>query len=84
MVARKVAIRNEDRPEYSAWKGMRQRCDNPRYKQFKDYGGRGISYDPSWAHFHTFLADMGPRPSPQHSLDRIDNAEGYSHQHSEI
>jgi hypothetical protein len=49
------------------------RCENPNNRAFANYGGRGISVDPSWRHsFETFLADMGPRPTSKHSLDRID------------
>lgn len=63
--------------EYNAWLDMRDRCRNPRNRQFADYGGRGIAVDPRWATFEVFLADMGARPSPTHSLDRIDNNAGY-------
>jgi len=58
---------------------MRDRCSNEKSPGFKDYGGRGIRVDAAWLHsFETFLADMGPKPSPQHSIDRIDNEQGYS------
>ncbi len=60
-------------PEHRAWKEMRGRCLNPTYKQFADYGGRGIGVCREWLDsFAAFLAHIGPRPSPRHSLDRID------------
>ncbi|MFN3474075.1 MAG: hypothetical protein ACK4ZW_08525 [Blastomonas sp.] len=63
-------------PEYSAWVGMKARCGNPKNSRFADYGGRGIRVCVRWdASFEAFLADMGPRPSPKHSLDRI-NVDG--------
>jgi hypothetical protein len=56
--------------EYRAWCAMRRRCT--------DYGGRGIRVAPEWdASFERFIADVGPRPSPLHSLDRIDNNGNY-------
>lgn len=64
-------------PEARIWAGMRNRCRNPNANGFNLYGGRGISVDPAWDTFEQFLADMGPRPSPRHSLDRIDNEKGY-------
>lgn len=55
-------------PEYCIWIGMRCRCRN---KNDKDYGGRGIKVCKRWDAFENFLADMGKRPSPLHSIDRI-------------
>lgn len=51
---------------------MKARCDNPQNKQYGDWGGRGISYDPAWADFSVFLADMGVPPYGL-TLERIDN-----------
>lgn len=64
-------------PEYSAWSHMVQRCTNPKDKAYKNYGGRGISIDPLWLIFDNFINDMGMRPSPDLSLDRINNNAGY-------
>jgi hypothetical protein len=50
---------------YITWRAMLTRCLNPNYKQYKDYGGRGISIDPRWlgpSGFQNFIADMGERP----------------------
>lgn len=60
-------------PEYMIWCTMRRRCNNPRNKKYPDYGGRGITICPRWDSFENFLADLGARPSPEHSLDRRDN-----------
>lgn len=61
--------------------GMRQRCSNPNNNRYKNYGGRGIKVCEEWASgsdgFTNFLRDMGPKPSPEHSLDRIDNNGDY-------
>lgn len=59
-------------PEYTAWKGMKSRC-KPEYKQAKDYYLRGIRVCDRWGSFENFFADMGPKPDPRFSLDRIDN-----------
>lgn len=58
-------------PEYRAWINMRSRCENPRTPGYHRYGGRGIKV--LYSSFDEFLADIGPRPSPDHSVDRIDN-----------
>ncbi|WP_191082816.1 hypothetical protein [Roseococcus microcysteis] len=60
-------------PEYGAWLAAKKRCENPRNASFGTYGARGISMCADWARdFRAFLRDMGPRPCPAHSLDRID------------
>ena len=64
--------------EYAAWNTMKQRCENPRLKNFKYYGARGISVCDRWRNsFDDFFADMGPKPTPEHSLDREDNDGDY-------
>lgn len=64
-------------PTYRSWRAMLARCEDPAHRQFKDYGGRGITVAPAWKTFENFFADMGERP-PDRSLDRIDNERGYS------
>lgn len=59
--------------EYGIWTGMIHRCNSQDRKDYKYYGGRGIYVDSSWMDYHTFKSDMGPRPSPSHTLDRKDN-----------
>lgn len=56
---------------YRIWTGMLTRIRNPNSKDFKNYGGRGITVCDSWLNFANFLADMGLPPSDKHSIDRI-------------
>ena len=63
-------------PEYGAWVHMRQRCNNPKNTSFRYYGGRGIRVCDRWDSFENFLADVGVRPSTDHSLDRYPNQKG--------
>ena len=63
-------------PEYNAWYGMHQRCINPNNKDFKNYGGRGITVCEGWNNFETFFTNMGARPKDL-SVDRVDNNKGY-------
>lgn len=63
--------------EHNIWLGMKNRCLNPQEPAFKNYGGRGISVCDRWLNsFEAFYADMGPRPSKNHSLDRFPNNNG--------
>jgi hypothetical protein len=65
-------------PEYQAWTGMIKRCSNPSEIGFRHYGGRGIKVCERWRHsFPNFLADMGRKPSPKHSIERNDNDGNY-------
>ena len=65
-------------PEYRIWCGMKERCLNHRAKGYESYGGRGISICARWLNdFAAFYADMGPRPSPKHTIDRKDNDGNY-------
>lgn len=59
-------------PEYRSWAMMRNRCKNERGQDYRYYGGRGIKVCERWDLFVNFLADMGERPTPLHTLDRID------------
>ena len=65
-------------PEHRAWKGMINRCENPRSRNYDRWGGRGIKICPQWRNsFARFFRDMGAKPSPLLSLDRIDNNGNY-------
>lgn len=64
--------------EFIIWQHIRQRCYNPRHRSYKGYGGRGITVCDRWnGSFEAFFADMGPRPSPRHTIERKDNAGPY-------
>lgn len=65
-------------PEYTTWAAMRQRCTTPTCKKFPRYGGRGIRICDRWQDFAAFLADMGPKPSPKHTIDRMNNEGSYT------
>lgn len=86
--SRKTAERNRlnakhnltQSPTYRSWRSMRNRCRNPRSKDFERYGKRGIKICPQWDLFEQFLKDMGARPSLKFSIDRIDNEGNYSPQ----
>lgn len=71
--------------EHNCWLGIIRRCENPKVQNYARYGGRGISICSRWRHgeggvsgFACFLADMGRKPSPAHSIDRIDNDGDYT------
>jgi hypothetical protein len=68
----------EQRRHYWIWAAMIQRCTNPNNRQYHNYGGRGITVCDRWRNFQLFTSDMGERPTPQHTIDRIDNDAGYS------
>lgn len=65
-------------PLYATWRGIKVRCTNPQAKDWPRYGGRGITMCERWGFsFPDFLADVGPKPGPEHSIDRIDNDGNY-------
>ncbi len=65
-------------PEYTVWKTMRKRCNNPKSIGYENYGGRGITVCEAWnSSFGAFFADMGERPSQNHTIERIDNDGNY-------
>jgi hypothetical protein len=76
LAQRKRSNKRRHPQEYSIWSGMRSRCANAKRSDYKMYGGKGISVCERWMCFENFFADMGPRPSPAHSLDRYPNQRG--------
>ena len=65
--------------EFMTWRAMIQRCEDSRGTGYRLYGGRGISVCTRWRNsFIAFYDDMGDRPSPKHSIDRIDNDGNYT------
>lgn len=72
-------------PLYLVWRAMRSRCENPNANGYQNYGGRGITVCDRWrigedgrTGFECFLHDMGPKPSPTHSVERVRNDLPYS------
>ncbi len=65
--------------EYVCWRNMNNRCRNPKHPSYKHYGARGIRVCEEWVtSFSAFLTDIGERPTAKHSIERLDNNQGYS------
>ena len=65
-------------PAYHRWYNIKSRCENPKNEKYPRYGGRGITLCQRWQDFNHFVQDMGPQPSPLHTVGRIDNNGPYS------
>jgi hypothetical protein len=64
--------------EHKAWHNMKSRCKGKKRLDYVYYGGRGIKVCKQWQNdFMAFYGHIGPAPSPDHSVDRIKNNEGY-------
>lgn len=73
------ALAGKHTTEYNSWYGMKIRCKYPLCPTYKNYGGRGIKVCERWKNsFKNFIDDMGLKPTPKHSIDRINNNLGYS------
>ncbi len=72
------ARRGQHSPTYTSWRAMIERCYSKGTSAFAKYGALGIRVCPEWHEYDAFLADMGERPSRNHSIDRRDGALGYS------
>lgn len=65
-------------PGNRCWRDMIDRCHNPNNPSYKNYGGRGIAVCDRWRNsFKNFIEDMGEKPDPKLTLERIDNSAGY-------
>lgn len=65
-------------PEYNSWQAMYARCYNSKHQNYHRYQQLGITICDEWKNsFVNFIKDMGLKPSPTHTLDRIDNTKGY-------
>lgn len=75
-----MARKNKPHPLYATWLQLRTRCSWKEGPNYKWYGGKGITVDPMWDHFWTFVFDMGPKPTPEprYSIDRIDTNGPYA------
>lgn len=73
-----LASRSSDRSaEYVAWQAMRARCAATKGRDYDAYAARDIGVCERWSEFNNFLNDMGEKPTPSHSLGRINNDLGY-------
>ena len=76
--ARNVTHGLSKTPEYNVWTKMKQRCLNPKDKDYQLYGAAGITVCQEWiVSFEAFYRHIGPRPAPKLSIDRIDGTKGY-------
>jgi hypothetical protein len=72
------SVNKKQSPEYRSYLKARSRCHDPKDKQYKDYGARGIFMCDEWRNsFENFIVDMGPKPNPRLTLERIDNEGPY-------
>ena len=65
-------------PEHRSWSKMHRRCRDRNNNRYHLYGGRGIKVCARWSDFMLFLKDMGPKPDPRHTIDRIDGNGDYA------
>lgn len=77
----RTTVRNKFKAEYEALKNAIDRCSRKNHPQYMDYGGRGLCVDPEFmcpvTGFVTFIAEVGAKPDPAFTLERICNDEGY-------
>ena len=62
---------------WNTWRNMRSRCENPKDSGYGNYGARGIKVCDEWQSFDAFYKDMGPKPTPRHSIERKNGSLGY-------
>lgn len=66
------------RSEHQVWRNMKVRCYSDKSPWYEHYKAKGIKICPRWTKFENFLADMGPKPSPEYELDRKNGSLGYN------
>jgi hypothetical protein len=66
---------NQTHPERLAYRNAKHRCENRANVRYKHYGGRGIEF--RFKSFDEFFTELGPRPTPKHSVDRFPNNDGH-------
>lgn len=77
--ARFTTHQSVDTPAYRSWYGAKSRCYNQNHPSYRYYGARGIRMCAQWRKsFIAFLQDMGQPPTPDHTIDRIDNDGDYT------
>ena len=75
----KDSLRQKYLGEYEIWSDMKRRCYSKTRNAYKWYGAKGVTVSDEWRNsFNSFIEDMGARPSKKHTIDRINNNEGYS------
>lgn len=77
LVTHGASRRGRHTPTYKTWRQMRKRCMPVERGGSPYYGGAGVTVCDRWGSYEKFLADMGEKPTPGHSIDRIDNTKGY-------
>lgn len=80
-MAKYIKVGQRKHPLYSTYWRMRDRCYYPGSGSYSGHGGRGITVCERWLGekgFFNFIADMGDKPSPRHTLERIDNDGDYT------
>lgn len=72
----KTEFERQNEAMFRIWHWMIQRCSNPMHKSYKNYGQRGVTVHEAWLGkedgFKAFFEHIGPRPTPTHTIDRID------------
>lgn len=78
MIPEEIELLIKERRRFKkVWRAMHSRCFNPDDINYYSYGFKGIIVELEWFDYDQFVKDMWPRPSPYHSIDRIDNKGNY-------
>jgi hypothetical protein len=71
------AYRGMETSEYKSWRAMKNRCYQPSHRKFKNYGDKGIKVCERWHDYNNFIADMGKKPTVNHTIGRLDHSKDY-------